>query len=363
VRPDRIAFLKLLDRILGKVAASLFLPSRNSKRVPSTLKQVLFIRPGGIGDAVLLLPAISELKKVYPGAVVDVLAEKRNGSVFSLSPDVARIWRYDNPTELFMVIRNVYDVVIDAEQWHRLSAIVAKMTQAPLSVGYATNERGNLFTHAIPYLQDDYEADSFLHLVEPLTGKLSIDIREPFLVIPGDLTKKVQKLLTMISAKKIVALFPGGSIRERRWGNNRFHLVARDLEKQGYAVIIIGDSSDREAGSEIAADLQNVIDFCGRLSLVETAAVLKESSLLITGDSGMMHIGFGVGIKTLSLFGPGIEKKWAPRGPAHVVMNKHLPCSPCTKFGYTPRCKINAECMKRISADEVLEKALEMLEG
>jgi ADP-heptose:LPS heptosyltransferase len=65
----------------------------------------------------------------------------------------------------------------------------------------------------------------------------------------------------------------------------------------------------------------------------------------------------------LSLFGPGIQKKWAPRGQGHVVINKNLDCSPCTKFGYTPRCKKNAECMKRITVDEVVEKALELLEG
>lgn len=363
MRPTRIVLLKYLDRIIGKLAAGLFLPTRNSSNVPPDIKQVLFIRPGGIGDAVLLIEAIRALKQVYPNAVVNVLAEKRNSSVFSLSPDVGRIWHYDKPVELFAAIRSNYDVVIDTEQWHRLSAIVAKMTHTPLSVGFATNERGKFFTHAVAYFHDDYEADSFIHLVEPLIGNISIDFGEPFLVVPADVTRKVRDLLKVIATRRIVAIFPGGSIPERKWGSSKFHLMARALEKRGFATVIIGDVNDREAGSEIASGGENVIDLCGYLSLVETAAVLKESVLLITGDSGILHIGFGLGVKTLSLFGPGIEKKWAPRGPAHVVINKHLPCSPCTKFGYTPKCKMNAECMKRISVEEVLEKALAILEG
>ncbi len=355
--------LKYVDSFIASFivpCARLVPASRNKLQKPETF---LFLRPGGIGDAALLIPTIKELKKKYLNASVYILAEKRNNAVFSLCPDVNRIMRYDKRAELLAAIRGKYDVVIDTEQWHRLSAVVARLTRAPTSLGYATNERRKMFTHPIPYSHDDYEVDSFLNLLTPLTGRPSIDFERPFLTVPVESTSKIRLLLKPIASKRIVALFPGGSIEERRWGSDRFHQVAKVLVERGYGMVVVGGRDDRKAGDEIAAGLHSVVNLCGQLSLVETAAVLKESELLITGDSGIMHIGFGLGIKTLSLFGPGIEKKWAPRGPGHVVINKNLECSPCTKFGYTPKCKRNAECMKRITVDEVVQKALELLEG
>lgn len=361
---NKIKLIKNIDTIIGLLMVAVFAPSSVSVvKITGTIKSILFVRPGGIGDAVLLIPAIIALKKQYPRVVIDILAEKRNSAIFALCRDVHKILHYDKPFELFAAIRSKYDIVIDTEQWHRLSAVVARMTRAPMSVGYATNERKNLFTHISPYSHDDYEAYSFLKLLKPLSVPLSVDLGKPFLAVPEESTNKIRSLLRSIADKRIVALFPGGSIPERRWGSDRFRQSAQALVKHGYSVAVIGGREDRKAGEDIAADIKGVKNFCGALSLIETVAFLKESALLVTGDSGIMHIGFGLGIKTLSLFGPGIEKKWAPRGPGHVVINKNLACSPCTKFGYTPKCKKNAECMKRITVDEVVQKALELLEG
>jgi lipopolysaccharide heptosyltransferase II len=358
----KIATLKLLDSVLGKIACKCISSPTPvvSRRV---VQKVLIIRPGGIGDAVLLIPAINALKRTYPHAIIDVLAEKRNSAIFTLCSVVNRTFHYDKPAELFAAIRGKYDVVIDTEQWHRLSAVVARLTRAPMAVGYKTNEREKLFTHLVPYSHDDYEVHSFLNLFESIVGHLSVDLGTPFLTIPAETTNKMPSLFKPLENKQTVALFPGGSIKERRWSSDQFHQMARALVERGYGVVVIGGRDDYKAGVEIAEDLENVQNFCGALSLVETAAVLKESALLIAGDSGIMHIGFGLCIKTLSLFGPGIEKKWAPRGPNHVPINKNLGCSPCTRFGYTPKCTRNAECMKKITVDEVYEKAIAMLEG
>jgi len=360
---NRILFLKQLDWIIGTLTTGALPKARRSTILLAHIKNILVIRPGGIGDAVLSIPAIIALKKRFPQTAIDILAEKRNSAIFTFCPNVSKILHYDKPSELFAAIRGDYDVVIDSEQWHRLSAVVARLTRAPMSIGYATNERKKLFTHPIPYSHDDYEINSFFNLIAPLTGPLSVDLDRPFLTVPAESMIKIRSLLQPLAKRSIVALFPGGSIAERRWGSARFHQVAQALEEHGYGVVVIGGREDRQAGEEISESLPGVISFCGQLSLVETAALLTEAALLITGDSGILHIGFGLGIKTLSLFGPGIEIKWAPRGPHHVVINKHLACSPCTKFGYTPKCKIDAACMKQITADEVCDKAITLLEG
>ena len=358
----KIFFLKFIDAILGKLLCKILSPKPATRYVPTRFAKILYIRPGGIGDAVLLLPSIITLKHFIPGAEIDILAETRNCAIFSLCPEINRVILYASPTQLLLILRKKYDVVIDAEQWHRLSAVIARLTGAPMIIGYSTNERKRLFTHPIVYSHDDYEMNSFFRLLTPLMGKTNDEVKVPFLSIPSEALESVRLLLNSLRSTKVVALFPGASIRERKWGSHKFRETATRLSAKGYSVVVIGGKEEISDVEEIVSGLAYAVNFCGKTSLVETAAILKESVLLITGDSGIMHIAYGLGTPTVSLFGPGIEKKWAPRGENVTVINKHLPCSPCTKFGYTPRCDKGAECMKQITVDEVYEKAIELLE-
>lgn len=358
---NKISILKQIDSFLGPVLIPLarrtFLPRGGAR----PLERVLVIRPGGIGDAVLLIPAIRALKKKYPRAAVHVLAERRNAGVFLLCPDIERIFHYDRPMELMAAIRGRYDAVIDTEQWHRLSALVARVVRAPISLGFSTNERRGLFSHPSPYSHDDYEVDSFLHLVGSLGVDPVFDAEEPFLFVPEQIRTTADRLGGIFSGNQVVALSPGGTIEERRWGRGRFHAVAERLSAAGYGIAVIGGKADVAAGREIVKGIPDGVDLCGTLSLPESAAVIRRSAALIAGDSGVMHLGYAMGTKVVALFGPGIERKWAPRSSRVDVLNKHLPCSPCTKFGYTGRCPIDAECMKRITVEEVVEAAMALL--
>lgn len=360
----KINFIKKLDPIFGPIAAAivklLFHPGKVPVKQPDS---ILFIRPGGIGDAVLLLPSIQAVKKTYPHARIDILAEKRNSEVFSLCLEIDNVFLYDRPTGLLAAIRGGHDVVIDTEQWYRLSAVIAYLTAAPVRVGFSTNERGRLFDRRIGYSHDDYEVSSFLNLLSPIVEEAPFNRGEPFIAIPHNLSERVKPLLMPVAGRKIVAIFPGGSVEEKRWGGARFHETAERLAKRGYGIVVVGGKEDIRAGSKVANSLPDSVNLCGKLSLTETAAVLKEVSLLITGDSGIMHIACGLGTKTVSIFGPGNEKKWAAGGNGNIVVGKDMACRPCSRFGHTPGCKRNVECMKLITVDEVYDKAIELLEG
>ncbi|HEX2769794.1 MAG TPA: glycosyltransferase family 9 protein [Geobacteraceae bacterium] len=149
-----------------------------------------------------------------------------------------------------------------------------------------------------------------------------------------------------------MAIFPGGSIPERRWGAERFKGLTGILNAEGIPVVVVGGKEDAAAGEIIITD-NNGINLAGKTSLVETAAVIEKSAVLVSGDSGILHVGVGLDRPTVSLFGPGIANKWAPQGKKHIVINKNLPCSPCTRFGYTQKCPISARCMAEITVDEV----------
>ncbi|MDA8163417.1 MAG: glycosyltransferase family 9 protein [Desulfobacteraceae bacterium] len=306
-----------------------------------------------------MAPAIIGLKKKFPEATITILAEKRNAGVFALILGVDRLLRYDVPGEFLAALRLHPDLVIDTEQYHRLSAVVARMTGAGTCIGFGPNERARLFHHAVPYSHDDYEVESFFHLLEPL-GIGPSPLAPLFLSVPTQAQGRAAELLSALEDRPLVTLFPGASIPERRWGSERFAQVAARFAQRGFGIVVIGGREDAESGAAIAQAASG-LSLAGRTTLAETAAILSRSALLVSGDSGVLHLAVGLGIPTVSLFGPGIAAKWAPRGPKHIIINKHLPCSPCTKFGYTPKCPRNGECLARISVEEVLAASLALL--
>ena len=355
----RIATLKWLDRSIGRAFVTL-IPKASVVLPEIPPSSILVIRPGGIGDAVLLVPAIQVLKKKYPDTVIDVLSEKRNAPIFKMCPDIDKILRYDQGG-LLQVLRCRYDVVIDSEQWHRLTAVLSRLVRAGVRIGFGTNERRKLYSHVIDYHQDRPELQSFFDLLQPLAVEsLEGHSSNPFLEIPGEENQRTEQLLGDFLERRYIVLFPGASIPERRWGAEQFHRLALQLNHSGRPIVVIGGEEDRETGAQIVAGVDG-LNLAGRTTLIGSAAVIEKAALLVSGDSGMLHVGIGLGKPTVSLFGSGIAAKWAPKGGSHVVINKQLACSPCTIFGTTPPCPIQVKCLKDISADEVLSAALSLL--
>jgi len=356
----KIDIIKKIDKFVGRFFC-LFM-SFTSKKTTTKLpgKSILLIRPGGIGDAVLLIPTILALKNKYPETQITVLAEKRNGAIFKLCPAVSEVLYYDNPKELLTAIRGQYDVVIDTEQWHRLSAVVARLTLAPILIGYAANERQRLFSHPIPYSHDEYETESFYHLLTPLHILPPELVSLPFLHIPQELELRACALLGHVAETSFVVIFPGASIPEKRWGVDRFRKVVALLAEMEIPVVMVGGKEDAEDGGAIVTGLKG-LNLAGKTTIVETAAIIARGSVLVSGDSGMLHIGVGLGKPTVSLFGPSNIQKWAPKGSDHIVIHKKQQCSPCSRFGYTQKCKINAKCVSDITVDEVFAAVEKLL--
>lgn len=365
----KIEGLKRLDGVLGRISCSIskLIVSPRKKTSEGALK-ILVIRPGGIGDAVLLYPALAELRNHFPDAVIDILAEKRNAGILTGCPYITTLFQYDKrPHEtLYGVMKEGYDIVIDTEQWHRLTAALSYLTRAPVRAGFATNERARLYSAPVPYSHEDYEAYSFLNLVSAVTGKkYEFDKERPFIPLDRASYDGISSAISDFrrDKKAVVGLFAGATVRERRWGVNKFAELAAELSREHIGVVIVGGETDK-SDSEIfqKADTNGfLLDCIGRTTLRETAALISGLDLFVSGDTGLMHVAYGVGTPTVSLFGAGIQRKWAPAGGDHIAINKNVPCSPCTKFGYTPKCPYDVRCLSGITVEEVKESVVTLL--
>ena len=356
--------IKMLDVAVGRVLTRLLPASGPPPRATGEPGRVLVIRPGGIGDAVLFVPLLRHLREAWPDAELGLLCERRNLGVIEGTGLVDAAWCYDRPGDLLAVLRRRWDLVIDTEQMHALSALVARATGAPRRVGFGTNSRRRMLTDPVPYDLERYEALSFLALGRVATGREPRwDPDEPFYpVSPGAAAWARDRLASLPRPR--VAIHPGASIPQRRWPPARYAEVARRLAAEGIGIVVLGGPGDGRAAARIVRELEGLphVDLAGRCSLARAAAVVAAVDVYVSADTGVLHLAYGVGTPTVHLFGPGVLSKWGPPGRRfRTVRAAGVPCSPCTRYGYTPPCAQGLACMLRIEPAMVLEAVREQL--
>ena len=368
----QVRLLKAIDQLIGRTVYRAFLywhrrrPRPGDGERPSPVTKILVVRPGGIGDAVLFFPLLQALRREFPQARLDVLAERRNVGLFRTNDVVHHAYAYDGSygRELLAVLRGKYDIVIDTEQSHFLSAIITYLTRAPVRCGFDTQGRGGLFTHRVHYSDQIYEVHSFLNLFHALTRKRqAFDPEQPFFPIAEEHLAWARALLGNGSGARLAVVLPGASTPLKRWAPERYRRVVQWLIERGLRVAVIGGATDVRAAQEVieGLDPSRIINLAGSTNLPRTAAVIALADVYVSSDTGPLHVAYGVGTSTVHMFGSGILEKWAPAGSRYRAVHKALPCSPCTRYGYTPPCPYGVECMKRIEVDDVIPKLIDAL--
>lgn len=373
---NKIKFIKALDRIIGSaVCRTLSLFAARGKKNPSVpipeqdhedIKKILVIRPGGIGDAILFYPLLHHLRRKFPHSQLHILAERRNHGVLDANNITDKTFLYDRflTADLFKILLSHYDLVIDTEQYHNLSAVVAFLTGAKYRCGFDTGPRGKLFTHRVSYNQKIYEVYSFLNLFSFLTGEeATFDKNVPFYPVEERFLNWARKQINRFDSRKIAILCSGATAPERRWGPAKYSELAAWLISQDFHVVLIGAGGEREDSLKIEEGLppERILNLVGKTSIPQAAAIVSLADIYVSSDTGILHVAYGVGTPTVHLFGPGILEKWAPVGERYVAITKNLPCSPCTKYGYTPPCPYDSKCVHMISVDDIKEAVLKVL--
>lgn len=319
---------------------------------------MLVIRPGGLGDAIHLIPFLRACRGYFRDAEIHLLMERRNAGL--VPPALAQqVFLYDRnlPRELWAALRGGYDAVVDTEQWYHLSAIVAYLTGAPIRCGFASNRRARLFTHPVPYDETGYEARVFLSLFEALSGQRSaFDDDATYLETTRTDREWAETALAAVTGRPLVVMAPAAPIPERQWHPERYAAVAQRLAARGWATVLVGAPADRPVCATVATALEarSTLDLSGRTTIAESAAVIARATVYVSSDGGLLHVAHALGVATVGLFGAGIASKWAPRGRRARIVRHPLPCSPCTRWGHAPPCPRNVECLERLSVDQVV---------
>lgn len=370
---NKTKLLKILDATAGSLLCRILghlnyvddstIPKRSINK--KDIRKILVIRPGGIGDMIILMPILERLSKDIPEASLDILCEKRNAEVLKIYDFKARPLLYDNsPFSLPHILAcGKYDVVIDAEQFHHFSAIFAHLTKAPVRIGFKINPKRNpLYTHLVSYNPDANEGSQFSRLLEPLGIEMDFKLHGT-LKIAHSSTRLPDKTADFLKSRKYAVIHPGGSTLYKKWNSSNYSLLIKDLSPDfPINFVMAGDSNDKTVANEIVSSTENtrVLSTAGQLDLFQTAETLSKASIFIGPDSGLLHLAVALGIPTVALFGPSDHLKWGFEDELHKIVRSDLPCAPCFIFGYSKPCRA-IQCMKNISVDEVSARAREIL--
>jgi lipopolysaccharide heptosyltransferase II len=374
--PPKLKLLQSVDRLLGpwlfrqcKPAATGLSESdatAGRSAPPDMVRRVLIIRPGGLGDAVLTYPMLTALRAGFPDARIDALVEARNAGIYRINNIVDEIYRYDtNPLTVFRHLKkNRYDLIIDTEQYHHLSTLLANALQPRVICGFETLGRARFLTHGAAHDANSYEVFSFLRLAETVLGTAVVfDPNDPFIKVRAETLAWADQTISTAGIQRFAVIAPGAGGAYKIWPAARYAEIASWLTARNYPVILLGGDDASEAANQITADAGPgpMLNLVGQTNLSESAGLLQRASLCISSDTGAMHLAAAVGTPTVSLFGPGEYLRWAPSGEHHRMVRKGLACSPCTRFGQVPRCPYNVACMREISVNEVITACDDLL--
>ena len=381
--------LKRIDRYIGTPLILLLSgwewvrralsPARRRRGLDlSAPRNIAVIKTVAIGDVVQSLPTIKAIRERFPEAHLTLIVTPRVREVVEGLPFVDEI-RYYDVFGTHSGIRGVarfarelraqhYDMWIELEHYYRFTTILGYLTKAPVRVGFSIpgQVRRLLFTIPAPYATDKHELESFLSIARVLGARVDSAVPVPIPVSEDDVRVARAWLGGAKAAlpaeqreRGVVVLHTTTSPVSigRRWPLDRWvELADRIAERYGLTAVFTG-------APEEAPDLQALAGRTARPSLVSAGALsLRQFSvlagladLMVSVDTGPLHVAAATGVPIVALFGPSDLRKWRPYGPGNVAVSAGLACSPCTTH-YMGKISLKTcdDCMRGISVDDVL---------
>ena len=331
-----------------------------------------------IGDLLLTLPVTQSLRAAYPEAWVGVAAIPAAASVLRGHPSIDDVIVYDKKGAdrgiggFIRLVRRLRaqhaDIAIVPHRSLR-SALAVRCAGIPRRIGFTTSAGRFLFTDRVIYDPALHEVDRNLALLA-VPGITVQGERRPVLYPSQADAGVVDRLLRDLGVDgghaNLVAVAPGSVWFTKRWPARHFTALAQGLSRNGFQVVLVGGPDDRGLCATIASaptEGVRIVDTAGRLTLLESAELIRRCRLIVTNDSAPMHLAGAVGTTTFAIFGATVPAfGFGPLGPHDRTFGvEGLTCRPCAIHGGT-RCPIGTfECMERLDPAMVLGAIADLL--
>jgi heptosyltransferase-2 len=330
------------------------------------VKEILVKGSNWVGDTIISFPAVHSLRRLFPQAHIYLLVMSHLAELWKANPDIDEVIPYDMPTGVGRIFGELGIARLIKKRGIDLAVILPRsfssawmifLGRVPHRIGYNSEGRNWLLTEGIdrtPPLLRKHRMYYYLHLIERLGHCPSSPM--PSLSLNGKIERWAKRFLARngLQEKVLVGFNPGATYGEAKcWPRERFVELGRRLRKDYGAYILIFGSSRLKEKALNAIIAQGIGEGClnlsGQTSLLELTSLLRKCHLLVTNDTGTMHVAAAVGTRVVAIFGPTDPLTTSPLGEGHVVIRQNVSCSPCLKRV----CPEDHRCMDLIGVAKV----------
>ncbi len=332
------------------------------------VKRILIINLAFIGDVLLSTPVARALRGAFPQAEIDMLVMPLTVPIARGNPYIDNVLAYDKRGrhkkigELLKLIadlrRRRYDLAVTTNFAPR-GAMLAWAAGIRERVGYDAQHAGWFLTRAASSCRPvaRHEAENYLDVLKPL-GITTEDTSLALTVDPAA-DEAMRHKVPLEADKPVVLICPVGSYPQKSWTTAGYAELIGSLTPRAQCFLIGAAKEEGQLIAINAAAGQQAAVLAGALSLGELAALIAAAALVVSVDTGPMHMAVALGTPVVALFGPTDPAKWGPRGPRDVVLTQQVDCSPC--WGRTD-CS-DCRCMNTIDAAAVIAAVDKLLDG
>lgn len=338
------------------------------------MSKILIIQTAFIGDVILVTPLLRAIRQELPGCQVTLIVTPETQNIVAENPFIKNLWIYDKHNQDKGLKRFIHWVnKIKEEKFeigllpHRSyrSALLMKTAKIPIRIGFDRSPAKWTYSHSVTYEFAQHEIIRNLNLLKQF-GVTNLGLIQPEIFPSEKDVSFVDELLaanTSSSKPKMVALAPGSIWFTKRWPEHHFTKLANLFLDSGFDVCLLGGQKDVQLGDYIQEkSVKSIKNFINRLTIRQSAELLRRCLLLVCNDSAPTHIGSAADVPTVTIFGSTVpEFGFGPAASKYKIMEKELSCRPCTDHG-RKKCPIKTlACLKEISPEEIFQSAIELV--
>ncbi|GHD21959.1 glycosyl transferase [Tianweitania populi] len=325
-----------LDQSVGTVIAPMIGAMRRKAPMPRNPRRIVVIEPTAIGDTLIGSGCILALTKRFPRATVIVAHGPSNAAAVEilLAPvEMAQI-SFTNPLKAGMKLRSLApDIVVDLCPWPYATALAARMTGA-WTAGFVPqgSRRGSLYDLAVPHHIDRHESRNLWAMADALgAGPVSgMAIKRHRALLEADLDPRGLVLCHIAAG--------GSRAAAKAWPMHHWRKLIHALVQRGYRVGLTGTSKDQRVVDDliqrVALPNERVTNLCGKLSLSLLAELLAEVDMLISVDTGVLHLSAAVNGRSIGLHGPTRAARWGSSSPHAIGLDAPHPYAGYINYGF-----------------------------
>lgn len=332
------------------------------------VQRILVKGTNWVGDTIISFPAVHSLRALFPQACIDVLAKPHLADLWKVNSDIDEVITYEMPDGVRRVFAELKIARLLRNRRIDLAVVLPRSFSSAWMVflggihyriGYGGEARDWLLTEKVgrpTELLNKHRMYYYLNLIKVLGDCVPPSL--PQLSLNGEVRVWAEEFLAKkgFEEKLLIGFNPGATYGEAKcWPLAKFVELGRRLIKEYDATVLIFGSPHPKEMALNAAIVQGIgkgcMDLTGETSLLQLASLLCHCRLLVTNDTGTMHVATAVGTPVVAIFGSTDPIKTGPWGDAHVVVKKNVSCSPCLKRV----CPTDHQCMELITVDEVEE--------